>query len=208
MVNRAKSKFFEIATLAPLLATLLGALLSNLFVFFPQSVFAAEPPSKTTLLSIPKDESLPIFVKSDNLNLDSKKRIFTYVGHVEAKRGDMTIVSERMTGEYDENNKLTELVAEKEVVITRGEDLRATSNRARYDVQGGTIQLTEQPELTNKGNILSADKITLYVNEDKSDAEGDVRVKIIKTDDLAGAKAAVSSSSSSMSPKSPTKQAQ
>ncbi len=169
------------------LALAVKTLLVLLGFVLPGQLSAAETPNKSTLLDIPKDDSQPIFVKSDALNLDSKKRVFIYTGNVEAKRGDMTIVSERMVGQYDEDNKLTELVAEKSVVITRGEDLRATSNRARYDVPAAKIQLTEQPELTNKGNVLSADKITLYVNEDRSDAEGEVRVRIIKADDLSGA---------------------
>jgi len=142
------------------------------------------------------EEEGPLTIKSDTLQLDAKTRIFTYRGNVEAKRGDMTITSRKMIGEYDDKNQLNTLRAEDDVVIVRGDALRATSDRAFYDVAKSTVQLTQKPELINKGNALTADKITLFLNEDRSDAEGDVRVRIIKADDLAAASGKSGSASS------------
>ena len=146
------------------------------------------------------DENAPIFVKSDTLDLDSRSRVFTYKGNVQATRNDMTITSDKMIGIYDEKNQLVSLRAEDHVVIVRGDTMRATSDRAFYDIAKDTVELTQKPELINKGNALTADKITLYVKEDRSDAEGDVRVRIVKAEDLTTINAQSSSSATSTVP--------
>jgi|GEM_PF-6123331 len=129
------------------------------------------------------DEKEPLFISSNSLNLDSQGRIFTYLGNVTVNQGDFMLTAEVVVGKYDEKNQLKEIIAEDKVVITKGADLRATSDRANYDVPKGTIELTEGPQIVQKGNALTADKITLYVEDDKSKAEGNVRVKVIKSDE-------------------------
>lgn len=130
-----------------------------------------------------KQSEGPLFIKSDNLNLDSKQRIFTYEGNVEVTRGDVRITADRVIGKYDDKNQIQTVVCENNVVLTRGEDMRAISNRAVYRLASATIILTEGPELAREGNVLAADKITVFVNEDKSEAEGNVRVKVVNSDE-------------------------
>jgi lipopolysaccharide transport protein LptA len=121
-----------------------------------------------------------VLIKSKTLTLDAKKRVFTYRDNVEIVRDDLNITANTVVGNYDENDEIKLITCEGNVVITRGPELRATSNRASYDVPRGVITMTEGPELTDKGNVLNADKVTIYVNEDRSEAEGNVRVKVIK----------------------------
>ncbi len=126
------------------------------------------------------DPSEPIYVSSDTLSLDAKKRIFTYKGNVEAFQADLFITAEEMIGTYDENNRLKEVVCHSDVVVTRGDRLRAIANKAVYDVANQNIVLSEGPEVIERSNALSADRITLYIDEDRSEAEGRVRVKLIR----------------------------
>jgi lipopolysaccharide export system protein LptA len=133
---------------------------------------------------------LPVYIKSDTLTLNSKDRVFTYKGNVEIVRGDITITADTVIGKYDDKNQLQKVIGEDNVVLTRGEDLRANANRAVYSIPLATIELTEGPELARKGNLLSADKITVYVNEDRSEAEGNVRVKVIQTENASAIGAA------------------
>ena len=126
----------------------------------------------------------PLFIKSNSLSLDSQKRIFTYKGNVEMVRDDLTITADTVIGRYDESNQIQTVLCQDNVVVTRGPEMRATSNRAVYRVSVGTIELTEDPELARSGNVLSADKITVFVNEDRSEAEGNVRAKVLKSDGL------------------------
>ena len=122
----------------------------------------------------------PLFIKSETLSLDSKGRIFTYRKNVQVQRDDLLITSDTMEGNYDEGNHIKTLLATGNVVITKGESLKAVSNRAIYYVPEAKIILTEAPELYRNGNALAADKVTIFVNEDRSEAEGNVRVKVLK----------------------------
>ena len=136
-------------------------------------------------LSIDKgDNEAPLFVKSNTLSLDAKARVFTYRGDVEITREDMRITADVVIGKYDKNNKIQRIICEDNVVITKGTGLRASSDRAVYNVPAATIVLTEGPELFDRGNVLSADKVTVFIDEDRSEAEGEVRVKVVKTDEL------------------------
>lgn len=128
------------------------------------------------------DSKAPIFIKSDKLDLDSKGRVFTYRGRVEVVKDDLVITSDEMVGTYDEQNKIQKMVCTENVVITRGDRVRATANRAVYRVADATIELTEGPEVIQHGNALAADRIIMYVDEDRSEAEGNVQVKVVKTE--------------------------
>lgn len=134
------------------------------------------------------DDNAPIFIKSDNLSLDTKERVFTYKDNVKIVRDDMEITTDVMIGRYAENQELETILCIGNVVITRGEEMRASSNRAFYNVRTAKIELTDEPELARDGNVLAADKIIIFVNEDRSEAEGNVRVKVIKSDETSSGK--------------------
>jgi lipopolysaccharide export system protein LptA len=127
------------------------------------------------------DKDAPVYIKSKTLELNAKERVFIYKEEVEIAKGDLLITADKVIGTYDDNNRLQKIVCEKNVVITRGETLRATSDHAEYLVGPGVIELTEGPDLLHRGNALSADKVTIFVNEDRSEASGNVRVKVIET---------------------------
>ena len=129
----------------------------------------------------------PVFIKSKTLSLNAKKRVFSYNDDVEVTQGDMIVTADAVIGTYDKDNQLKSLVCDDNVVITKGLDLRASAERARYDVKRGVVELTEAPELYRQGNVLTADKITVYVNEDRSEAEGEVRVKVLQPEQNAAA---------------------
>lgn len=172
------------------LVLLLGSLmLSNAFAAPP-----AEAPSsagskkssgaglETALKGGAGQNDAPMFIRSDNFQLDSKNRLFIYRDNVEVVKGDLTITADIMNGKYDANNVLQEITCENNVVITRGDRLRATANHAFYDLKRDRITLTEGPELDDRGNVLTADKVIVLVKEDRSEAEGHVRVKVIKSE--------------------------
>jgi len=127
----------------------------------------------------------PLFIKSDTLELNSKSRVFVYKGNVEVVRDDVTITSNIVEGQYDSQNRLQTIIAKGNVVITKGESMKSTANRAVYNVPAANIVLTEGPELYRDGNALAADKVTMFINEDRSEAEGNVRVKVVKPEDTA-----------------------
>lgn len=122
----------------------------------------------------------PTYIKSNSLVLRSKDRVFVYSGDVEVRQGDMTLTSETLEGKYDQNNDIQELVAFNNVVIVKGENIRANGNRAIYRKENETVTLTENPEMQQEGSVLTADAITIFLNENRSQAEGNVRVKLVQ----------------------------
>lgn len=168
----------------------LAVLLSAPFAFAaPKDSPAKDPGAKSgglkNVLGDSKGEEGPVLIKSDTLSLNAKDRVFVYQGNVEVVRDDLTITAQTVEGRYDDQNRIKTILCKTNVVITKGDGLRATSNRALYKVDNATIELTENPEVINKGNALAADKVTVFIDEDRSEAEGNVRVKVLKPDEAA-----------------------
>ena len=151
------------------------------------------------------DSKAPVFITSDSLKLDARERVFTYYDNVKIVKEDTTITADKVTGRYDAQNQIERAVCERNVIIVRGDTIRATSNRADYDVKKGVIVMTESPELNDRGNVLNADRVTIYVNEDRSEADGHVRVKVLKTDQQASLVSGKSDSKSSSEQSTSTK---
>lgn len=140
---------------------------------------ASTHPQKASSLTS-HSKGLPTYIKSNSLQLNMKERIFTYTGSVEVKQGDLTMYSDSLTGHYDENDQIQEMLAKDNVLILKGANIRATGGQATYNKAQDTLLLTENPELTQDKSILSADAVRIFLSEDRSIAEGKVRVKLVE----------------------------
>ncbi len=122
----------------------------------------------------------PVYITSDKLELDAENRSFVYNGDVKVVQADVTITARQMVGRYGSDNKVETITARKDVVVTKNPDTKATSQLGVYDAKSGIVTLTENPHLFQGGNDLAADKITINLTTNKSSAEGQVRMKVIK----------------------------
>ena len=125
---------------------------------------------------------LPTNITSDSLTFNAKNRVFAYQGNVQVTQGDMRLTSKTLEGTYSEKNELLKLVARGDVFISK-QDIQATGQIASYDAVASVVTLTENPQLQQKESILRADKIKIFLNENRSQAEGDVRVTFVNTKD-------------------------
>lgn len=125
---------------------------------------------------------LPTNITSDSLTFNAKDRVFSYVGNVQVTQGDMRLTSKTLEGTYSERNELLKLVAKGDVFIAK-QDIQATGQIASYDAVAAIVTLTENPQLQQKESILRADKIKIFLNENRSQAEGDVRVTFVNSKD-------------------------
>jgi lipopolysaccharide export system protein LptA len=123
---------------------------------------------------------LPTNITSDTLSLNAKDRIFVYKGNVVVTQGNMTLTSKVVEGNYNDQNQIQKIVAKGDVVITK-QDIKATSQLATYDAISSIVTLTDNPQLQQGESVLIADRIKVYLNEDRSQAEGNVRVTFVKT---------------------------
>lgn len=156
---------------------------------------AAAPPSEVnssddlTGLNIGENMGkLPTYIRSDNLAVNNQDRTFTYSGNVEVTQGDLLLTSNSLQGRYDKDNQITQITARQNVTIVKGEGIRATGELAVYDRADETIVLSDNPELKQGASVLTADRIRIFLRENRSVAEGQVRVKVVRNDD--GAKGA------------------
>ena len=89
------------------------------------------------------------------------------------------MTADRLNGKYNDGQGIDELTAMEKVVITKGSTIKARSNKAVYDKKSETMLLTDNPEVTQEDSILTADLVRIFLKENKSLAEGNVRVKLI-----------------------------
>jgi lipopolysaccharide export system protein LptA len=124
---------------------------------------------------------LPTNITSDSLTLHAKSRVFVYKGNVVVTQGDMRLTSNEIEGSYSDQNQIQKIVAKGDVVITK-QDIQATSQRAIYDAVTSIVTLTDNPQLQQGESVLIADRIKVLLNENRSLAEGNVRVTFVKKD--------------------------
>lgn len=154
-------------------------LLSGLFLGGQSSIaFSQEPSPAWDKLSSTK---VPTTITSESMSLKSKEQRFTYLGNVVLEKGDLRMTSKRLEGKYNDDQGIEELTAYEDVVITKGINIKARSNKAVYDKETETMVMTENPEVTQDQSILTADLVRIFLNENRSTAEGNVRVKLIET---------------------------
>lgn len=145
---------------------------------------SAEDASQSKALGLGPDfekgnfRKLPTNITSNSLSVESEKHIFTYAGNVVVKQGDMTLTTDLLEGHYDENNQIQQLIATKNVVIVKGDKIRATAQKGVYTAKDALVTLTENPALEQNGSTLAADIIKIFLDEDRSEAEGQVRVTL------------------------------
>ena len=128
---------------------------------------------------------LPTTITSDSLSINAKQRIFTYKGNVVVTQGDLLMTSKIIEGSYNESNQIQKLVAKGDVVISK-QEIKATSQQAIYDAITAIVTLTDNPQLQQQGTVLIADRIKIFLNENRSQAEGSVRVTVVNINDQGG----------------------
>ena len=123
---------------------------------------------------------VPTIITSDAMTLNSKDKNFVYTGNVVLIKGDFRMTSDRLEGKYNDKQGIDELHAFDNINITKGENVKARSNKAVYDKATETMILTENPEVTQEQSILTSDIVRIFLKENRSTAEGHVRVKLIE----------------------------
>jgi len=126
-------------------------------------------------------KEIPTVIKSDTLEIDNKRRVVTFMGNVEAARGDMVIRCNRMLVHYKDAGtqkseeqkgfRLDRIVASGDVKILRAEGGIATSEQAVYYQDTEKLVLTGKPIVKQGEDFVEGGVITLFLNEDRSVVE-------------------------------------
>jgi lipopolysaccharide export system protein LptA len=130
----------------------------------------------------PQTEDDVVHIVSDRLEAYEQQRQVIFIGNVVAKQGELTILGDRMTIFYLENEnpesnneelgtKIDKIMVEGSVRITQ-KNVVATGERAVYFNEENKVVLTGEPKVQQEKNFIQGDKITLFLDSEKSIVEG------------------------------------
>ncbi|MBI5681931.1 MAG: lipopolysaccharide transport periplasmic protein LptA [Deltaproteobacteria bacterium] len=116
--------------------------------------------------------SQPITITSNRMDSNKKGQVVTFTGSVVAEQKDMTLYSDTLHVYYTEGDDVREIVAAGNVRMTQP-DRVATGERAVYYKAEGKVVLTGSPQAQQGSDTVKGDKITIFLNDNKSIVEGD-----------------------------------
>lgn len=141
-------------------------------LFAPLSALAAQ----TALMKGAEGSGEPIDITADSTEFRGKENIVVFAGSVNAKRGSMTITSDRLEVILDP--KTREMIETRALgnVSIRREDVLATGGKALYVIATDTVTLTEAPKIWRGGDAVEGEVVILYLADDRMEVKGQARV--------------------------------
>ena len=124
----------------------------------------------------------PVHIVSDTLEAYQQQKKVIFIGHVVAKQGELTIRGDRLTVFYlEEGNpgsneeslagKIDRVVVDGNVNITQ-KKVVATGEHVVYFSKENKVVLTGKPKVEKGKDFIQGDKITLFLDSEKSIVEG------------------------------------
>ena len=155
---------------------------STLPVLLIGLMFASAALSEPTQKKVQKADKEPIIITSNSLEIDNKREMVTFTGHVDARRNDLIINSQKMLLYYnnvqknrnsgDLDLKIDTIVAIGQVRITRPDGALAIAEKAVYYQKDDKVVLTGKPVVKQGNDFVEGSRITLYLKEKRSVVEG------------------------------------
>ncbi len=112
--------------------------------------------------------NLPIEITADRLSADSLKNSVTFEGNVVATQGDVTLSAERVFAEYSRVSGVIEKIVAEGNVRVRQEDKEARAAQAVFYNIEQRIVLSGGADLTQGGNTVKGEAVTIYLRENRS----------------------------------------
>lgn len=127
--------------------------------------------------------SLPLEIRSKELNIEQNTGRATFSGNVIATQGNLILTALTLVVEYAlKNSRMTsemeKLTANKDVTIV-SETQSAVANKMVYDVMSEKIIMTGDVILKEGLSATSGDKLTINLNTGSRRMEGNVRTLIL-----------------------------
>jgi lipopolysaccharide export system protein LptA len=137
----------------------------------PDDVVKKESKKKST--PSPFSSNIPIKITSDNLEADNKRNEVIFKGNVVAKQGDMVIFSDKMRVKYETKGGIRRIEALGNVKMKQ-EDRIATGEKIVFYNAEQKIVMTGSPRIWQDDNLISCDKVTVLLKENRILFEGNV----------------------------------
>ena len=116
-------------------------------------------------------------ITSAQLSFDQQKHKAVFDKNVVVTDREIKILSDRLEVFLTEDNKVDRIEAEGRVTIFRN-DLKATGEKATYDMKDGKMQLTGNPRIQRDQDTLTGETVTLWRNSKRILCEPNARMVI------------------------------
>jgi len=127
-------------------------------------------------------DKTPIIINSNTLEIDQKKRTITFAGCVNAVQNDMAINCDKMIVYYYSDkarnessigsNRIEKIEASGNVIINIPDGNKATAGKVVFYENEGKAILTENPRIQQGPDFVEGQRITIFLNEERSIIEG------------------------------------
>ncbi len=137
---------------------------------------AAGAQTSVSIGSLEHDTSLPVEVTSDNLRVENDKGSALFDGNVVVIQGPMRLAAGAVRVEYgaDGEGDISRMVATGGITFANGDDA-AEAREAVYNPDAGTLELTGDVILTQKGSAISGQRLVVDLGAGTGQMEGRVR---------------------------------
>ena len=116
-------------------------------------------------------EAPPLRITSQRSEWSFADRTAQFEGDVVATRADVTLRCEVLTVAFLRPDRIDHAVAEGSVTVVQGQR-QASSSRAELTAEDGMLVLTGEPTITEAGNRLSGESITLWLDQERVECQG------------------------------------
>lgn len=131
----------------------------------------------------PAEDTNSTVITSTQLSFDQQKRKAVFEKNVVVTDREIKIISDRLEVFFTEDNKVDRIEAEGRVTIIRN-DLKATGEKAAYDMQAGKMQLTGNPRIQRDQDTLTGETVTLWRNSKRILCEPNARLVIASDQEM------------------------
>jgi len=136
---------------------------------------AAQAQTNINLGGISVDRSAPVEVAADSLTVDQDSGTATFSGNVVVGQGDLRLSAGAVNVVYSaESGDITRLMASGGVTFVTATEA-AEAQQATYDLSAGTLTLIGEVLLTQGASALTAERMTVNLNDGSAQMSGRVR---------------------------------
>ncbi len=120
-------------------------------------------------------------ITSDRLLFDYARKVAVFTGNVVVNDPDIQITADKLTVTLTSEDEVRQIDAEGRVVI-KMEGLHSRSGRAVYTPADTKVVLSEDPQVSRPGSILTAGVIRYWREDNRLEADPPVRMINIQED--------------------------
>ena len=177
-------------------STIRGALIATLFLLAPAALAQT---LQTGFADFGTDNSAPIEIEADELEVQDKQNTAVFLGNVTVRQEDAALQTARLTVHYaqsalpqtpaealdpeaapttPQNQRISRLQADGRVLITSGGQA-ATGDSGTVDFDARTLSLAGNVTLSQDGNVVTGDSLSVDLDTGVARVTSSSRVRVL-----------------------------